>query len=533
MSKRIKMIALALLAMLSVSACAQTPEELMSQGYQYNKDGNYAKAIECYMKASEKGRGDASSKIGVMYWLGDGVKKNEKKAAEWFKKGAEQGDSSAQDKLGFCYENGFGVEKDVDKAIYWYQKAAEQGHEGAKEALKTFDLYVVEGSNGKKGCAYKNGQLIIPYEYDDIEADWRDNEKVILSEGLIAVAIEAKENKSDKFGFDKWGFIDKKNNVVIPIVYERVGLFKNGMVWADDKIIDKNNSIVYERAHPGKAGNWQYMIVRKNGKYGFLDADDYQRIVIPIEYENVGDSYENGWIEVKKNGNWGIIDKSNRVVIPFEYEEIDVLSDDHIDVKKNGNWGVVDTNNQIVIPFEYENIHAFSEGLAAAKKNGKWGFIDIVNKTIIPFEYDGVYSSFNNGYAQVERNDKRYVISKTNTIIYELGLNEYGIVMKGDDGVMMYLKGENIGYIDRDYKVMIPAEYNGAKVYKSGCAIVRKNGKWGVVDKTNSIMIPFEYEELWTKGEGFTAKKNGKWGKIDKNNKVVVPFIYDDEKDVK
>jgi len=57
------------------------------------------------------------------------------KAVYWFTKLAEQGNVSAQCELGLCYYYGLGVPKDNEKSVYWYTKSAEQGNDIAQSKL--------------------------------------------------------------------------------------------------------------------------------------------------------------------------------------------------------------------------------------------------------------------------------------------------------------------------------------------------------------------------------------------------------------
>ncbi len=52
---------------------------------------------------------------------------------------------------------------------------------------------------------------------------------------------------------------------------------------------------------------------------------------------------------------------------------------------KNQKNGFVDKNNKVIIPFKYENVFDFSEGLAPVKLNGKWGYIDKKDNVVISF----------------------------------------------------------------------------------------------------------------------------------------------------
>ena len=66
-------------------------------------------------------------KIGLCYYLGDGVEMDYSQAFFWFKKAAENGNAKAQLYLGECYDSGYGVKQDRKQAGQLFLKAAQQG----------------------------------------------------------------------------------------------------------------------------------------------------------------------------------------------------------------------------------------------------------------------------------------------------------------------------------------------------------------------------------------------------------------------
>ena len=64
----------------------------------------------------------------MSYYLGNGVKQSYEKSAYWFTKSAEQGDADAQFSLGILYYDGLGIEKNESKAIEWIQKACKNSN---------------------------------------------------------------------------------------------------------------------------------------------------------------------------------------------------------------------------------------------------------------------------------------------------------------------------------------------------------------------------------------------------------------------
>ncbi|WP_201634342.1 WG repeat-containing protein [Psychrobacter immobilis] len=236
------------------------------------------------------------------------------------------------------------------------------------------------------GYIDKDGQLIIPFEFDAIVAGegGESLEFNDFSEGLAAVSKN-----------DKYGFIDTKGKVVIELKYEWASSFSDGLT-----------------------------IVSVEGLYGAIDTQG--KTVIPFEYQALAD-FHDGFATAARppkdpedyESKYGMINKQNEVVIPFMYESMGNLSESLIAVKKDGKWGYVDTKNKAIIPINlaYETVSDFSDGLSAVfnyeenSDNLKYGYIDKTGKLVIPMQFIKAYwddseglIDFNNGIAVV--NDK-------------------------------------------------------------------------------------------------------------------------------
>ncbi|MCS7078030.1 MAG: WG repeat-containing protein [Bacteroidia bacterium] len=143
-----------------------------------------------------------------------------------------------------------------------------------------------------------------------------------------------------------------------------------------------------------------------NNKVGYKSADG--RVIIPAMYDN-GDEYIiSGYTRVLKNGKMGMIDSTNKIILPIEYDGVRLSCSNTVSVQKDGKWGVVELGtNKVIIPFQYEYIgEGFIEkirgtdttftygindgGWIPAKENGKWGFISMKNNKETNFIFDDV-----------------------------------------------------------------------------------------------------------------------------------------------
>ena len=114
-------------------------EAQVAMGIRYYKGEDVpkddAKAMEWWRKAAEQGNTAGQYLVGRMYASGEGVTKDEVKAAEWFRKAADRGHAHAQNDLGDLYYFGRGVSRDYGTAAVWFGKAAAQGHSDAQYSL--------------------------------------------------------------------------------------------------------------------------------------------------------------------------------------------------------------------------------------------------------------------------------------------------------------------------------------------------------------------------------------------------------------
>lgn len=96
-------------------------------GMEALKHGDYNTANRLMRPLAEQGDAKAQNKLGQMFALGRGVRRDYSEAVYWYRKAAEQGVAEAQFSLGFMYEMGRGVPRDYVAAHKWLDLAATAG----------------------------------------------------------------------------------------------------------------------------------------------------------------------------------------------------------------------------------------------------------------------------------------------------------------------------------------------------------------------------------------------------------------------
>lgn len=318
----------------------------------------------------------------------------------------------------------------------------------------------------------------------------------------------------------KGGYIDRDGKIIIPLCFEEVGAFSEGLArferdgrWG---YIDTKGDVVIEPKFP-----W---------------AEEFREGLARVQVSGSQLGYD---------GRWGFIDKTGAVVVPADYadtlgETSNIGSDDDESafheglalVVKNYKYGFVDKNGEPIVPPQFEYAGPFSEGLApAAIKAGEitfWGYIDRTGKWVIPPKLEAAYP-FSNHLAGVEQDKSCGYISSSGELVVQLPGKTTaafcsGTVSEFSEGLAVWRQGKLSGYIDTSGRAVIPAKFEVALPFSEGLAGVRVDGKWGFIDATGRMVIqPMDLlgAEEFHNGLSFVRTKEMRYGYIDRAGRFV------------
>lgn len=218
-----------------------------------------------------------------------------------------------------------------------------------------------------------------------------------------------------------------------------------------------------------------------------------------------------------EQGVWGVVDKDGHIIVPFNYDHIDLYGDlIHVvnfgDHASDNIEGVFNQYGEWLIPFEYASIDIKDKALfIVAVKNHKlnrlfYGVINDKNKTIIPIDYD--YISYDKSYERfiVSKEGKKGIINKQGQLLLEPTYEVLTAVsMWGGSPKFEIRKDEKYGLINIESgKTVIPTVYDFlfftgteySEVYKTSLLIAVKDKKFGVITDNNQIVIPLDYDGM-------------------------------------
>lgn len=308
--------------------------------------------------------------------------------------------------------------------------------------------------NNKWGFIDSTGKMVIAPQFNP----WQAQFNAVFSDGLVAInlvsgKVNGKET-NDPTGV-KWGFADKTGKIVIPPKFDgnyyAPPHFANGLAVVSGKFIGTTIATL-----------------GLNTKYGYIDKTG--AFVIPQKFDDAMDFYE-GLASVKVGNKYGFIDTTGKMVIDALYDAPSYFKDGVAIVELNQVSFAIDKQNKKIFNQGFQELSPFFEGLARFEENDKIGFIDIKGNVKIKPTLD--FGS---------QQSARLMYFSEGLCIFEDGnsapRDKYG-----------NFRGK-FGYINKEGKAIIPAQFDYAGPFKNGNAIVSQGGNYGYINRAGKFIIP-------------------------------------------
>lgn len=247
-------------------------------------------------------------------------------------------------------------------------------------------------------------------------------EKFIVKEGF---GYSAQGFNSGILGFrirKKWGAMNSKGKIVVPVKYDFLSKFVDGYATArlNDNyyyIVDSiGNEIQIKETGIIKIRMFSEgltLIKNEDGLMGYVNVEG--ETVIPLKYKNAG--YFRSGLAWARNleGMIGYINKSGEWLIEPKFlavKDFDPVSQ-LAKARVNEIWGFINKKGEIRYVENVKKIYDYSEGLAmAVTLDGLFGFLDENQNWIIKPQFDAA-RDFKNGYAAARLDGGWGIIDKS------------------------------------------------------------------------------------------------------------------------
>ena len=233
---------------------------------------------------------------------------------------------------------------------------------------------------------------------------------------------------------------------------------------------------------------------------------------------------------VVKDGKWGYVDATGRLVVPPRFDRAEPFSEGLAAVKLGRTLGYADASGEVVLVPRFEPggtlLHRpFASGLAAVRSAGRYGFMDRKGDLAIPARYIAV-GDFSEGFAlacveqgcgYVDASGRGVVppsFMASRPVKGGLACGTTAMAMSRERVQLVFVSGRKI-----------EGTFEGCGALSEGLVAVRLADRWGYLDESGRPAIPlrFAWAGDFSGGLAPAQEVSGGCGYVDRGGRFVIP----------
>lgn len=383
----------------------------------------------------------------------------------------------------------------------------------------TYDINYENNTYKTKVLNAKQEELFTGYDLVEYIGNYDSNTNLWYEENVLRVK---KDNKFGLINFDGKLLLKPEYISITALTGIKNSLLiktESGFGISDSQgniHVEPNYNSIKAMSDDYKDG---YIVENKEGKYGIVDFT--KKVILEPKYEEIKNIYDNGKYIVKEEGKYKLINKESEIILEQKVENIVDMTGDNLIIKENSNYGIIDTKANIILDVEYQDLkHAFSN-YYIAKKDNKYGIIDLNGNEKIEFSYDEI------NYREegiIEANKSEVINSDIYNTNFELKVKGIISLVETKKGYIRIRTEDAYKY----YNFKLEEVKANEILIDNTLFLSKKDGKYGYVDKGGNVIVDYIYEDAQEQNNaGFASvKKDGMWGSIDKNGNVSIEPEY-------
>jgi hypothetical protein len=349
------------------------------------------------------------------------------------------------------------------------------------------DSYEIYSENGKMGIKNERGQVLVPASFESL--GWSDGSFSVIG-NITGYRIG-----------EHWGILNLKSEFITKADFE---------------------SLVY-----GGADN---IIARKKinpvqSKTGCINLRG--EVKIPFQYDGITINGLRAIVFTLSNARYqyGLVDLTNREVIPLKYRSINPLGTLRYAVEnENNKIALFSEEGKAITDFVIDSVSGFTYSKAIIYENLKQGIINRDGEIVLKPMYREIKIESDNK-VKVQDFHNWLFLDEKNTTISSIQADE--IKSLSDDFFLIKQSGKQ-GLVDSQLQHIIPIQYSRLERITPAQYIARAGKKTGVINLDNTPAIPFKYDSLAADNNTLRAfQRIEGWSLIDSDNHSLTHKYYD------
>lgn len=312
------------------------------------------------------------------------------------------------------------------------------------------------------------------------------------------------------------GLIDTAARLLVPCIYDKVEkvndkLFLVALNGKYGLINEEGKALTPFRYQDIDVFGEEYALLQTpDNKTGLYDLE-LNKISIPAMFDELS-LLRSDLVMVKKDGDYGLMDRKGKMVSHFQYSEMIPQSQGRLLVRKRDKIGWLDSTGRLFIPCKYDSATSWFRGYVAVKYKGKWGMIDSIGKTVIPFEYRQVMNPYwLESDDMPEENQLQMLSDPSRNLVWVQGMNNFWGLMDTEGHTLVGTRFDSIFTCTNNKNLFI----------------TKLAARYGLANDKDEDLLGNAYTTLYETSNGyFVAQQGTRFALISAQGQPITPFKY-------
>lgn len=273
------------------------------------------------------------------------------------------------------------------------------------------------------------------------------------------------------------------------------------------------------------AGHLYALTLTKQG-YGVLDNDG--KGILANQYINI-QYWEQSGFWAQKSTTFQLFDEKGKAVKDASYDAVQVPTEalPICAVSKNGQWGVLNNENKLVVPCEYAQVMLLEMGGIAVRKDNKWTLLDMEGNKLLKQSFEAIVAL--GSYAVLaKKGGKQLILNNSGKEL--LMLAKDGGTYLGNGWFSVPTQKEAVQIFDIPNQKLLPQTFDAIQHQEEKWAgvLVQKDKKWGWLGFDGKIVIQPTFVEVnpYLNGTILVEDEHKKLGLLNTKGKQLLPCAY-------
>ena len=266
------------------------------------------------------------------------------------------------------------------------------------------------------------------------------------------------------------------------------------------------------------------VVVKFHGQYGIVDQSE--RWLVPPRPKKIRLIAEDRFLEYTPKTTY--LKSFDNGIIYFSENRLELHGSNLLEYLPSGTIWQIGMNGVIgertILPDMVEKIYPESEGLRGIKKNGQYGFIDSQGRLRIANRYDGI-QPFSEQLAAMKIRGKWGFIGHDDRIAIQPTYDE---VHDFENGLAVVKQKGFYGVVDKTGRQVLLPRYEAVSVLPHRNIAIKQNGLVGLADPLGRVLVNPKFHNLLDLNNGYViVQRDGKYGAITSQGVSTIPLMYD------